>query len=247
MFVVGSGIRERVPRYVLCPIVRGAGVRPAAVRVRWAIRVHCFVSAKVSNCMPLTYEDHTAAAVLVLNCCADDPTAVTTLYCNLLVPTAKSVVRAFRANNPEPEELANILFIRLSENNWRRLKSWKENLPGWLRRVCSHLFLEIVQGLSRNTPLTDLQASRLADDESVLDQLVRDQTGFQLNEAIEQLDLPRDRRVVRLHYIFGESLLSIAEELDVPVATLYVIKKRALARLRRLLEEKVINADASRA
>jgi RNA polymerase sigma factor (sigma-70 family) len=193
------------------------------------------------------YEDHAAATELVSRVCADDAAAVTIFYCNLLIPIAKSVLRSFQAHWHDPEELANALFVRLCDGNWRRLRTWNENLPGWLRQVCSRLFLETLQGLWRNTPLTDLQISRLASDDAVLDQLVRDETGFQLLEAIRHLDSPRDRRVVNLYYVAGMPLPSIAAELDVPVGTLYVIKKRALGRLRRILEEKAIHADASRA
>jgi RNA polymerase sigma factor (sigma-70 family) len=183
---------------------------------------------------------------LVRRVCANDPEAVSAFYCDYLIPIAKTVVRSFHASGVAPEELANNHFIRLCENNWRRLRTWEgRNLPGWLRRGCSRLLLEILKDSSRVTPLMEQHESRLVQDDEALHRLLRDETGFLLLDAIELLDIPRDRDVIRMYYLESKDLPAIAAEIGVLVGTLYVVKARALARLRSILEGKATNAGAS--
>jgi RNA polymerase sigma factor (sigma-70 family) len=187
-------------------------------------------------------------AELVQRVCANAPEAISVLYCEYLVPIAQAVVRRFRSCGIEACELANKFFIRLCENHWQRLRTCDgKNLKGWLWRGCSRLCLEMVQDSARTTPLVDQHESRLSQDDAALDRLLRDETGFQLLDAIELLEIPRDRSVISMHYLESMELADIAAELGVPVGTLYVIKKRALARLRSILEGKANRADASQA
>jgi len=185
---------------------------------------------------------------LVRQVCANNPEAISNLYCNFLLPIAKTVIRALRAQSVDPEELANTLFIRLSEKDWHSLRTWEgTNLPGWLWRVGYRSLLGILKESGRCDPLTDWHEASLAQDDTVLHQLLRDETGFLLLEAIDNLDSPRDRRVLRLHYLQSKELAEVADEVGVLVATAYVIKSRALARLRTILEGRATNAGASRA
>ncbi|MGC4054458.1 MAG: sigma-70 family RNA polymerase sigma factor [Paludibaculum sp.] len=96
-------------------------------------------------------------------------------------------------------------------------------------------------------PLSDEHEARLRKDDPVLESMLADETGFQLLAAIELLEMRRDRDVIRMHYLESRSLPDIAAALGVPVGTLYVIKVRALARLRSILEGRATNAGAPRA
>lgn len=182
---------------------------------------------------------------LLSRVCADEAEAISQFYCDFLQPVACAVIRRFHAPAVTAADLANSYFIQLCENGWRRLRTCKgDNLAGWLWRGCARLLLYTTRNSSHSTQLTD--ENELADErDAVLDRLIQDETGFLLLDAIEKLEAPRDRRVIRMHYLKGVDLSTIAEELGVSMGTLYVIKSRALARLRSMLEGEATNAGAS--
>jgi RNA polymerase sigma factor (sigma-70 family) len=178
----------------------------------------------------------------------DDPEGIKQFYCNYLVPIAVRVVRRFAACEVEAEELANVAFLHLCEDDWRRLKTWDgQNLPGWLWIVCSNLFFKMVKGSSRTVPLNDQPESRFALEAPELDELVQKEAWFRIMEAIEQLKSPRDRFVLRSIYLEERERSAIAAELNIPIGTLHVITSRALKKLRNILIGKGPDEDASNA
>lgn len=179
---------------------------------------------------------------LVGRVCACDRAAAETLFTTVLGRTITAVSR--RWNYPD---LLDELFVHLSENDWRRLKTWegRSSLQSWIRVVCNRICSEAVQGRQRFVPLpTGTESDFVSREEQVIDEMIREETRLGLLDAIEELDAPRDRLVLRLHYFSGRDLPSIAKELGVPLATVYVIKSRAVARLRERLKGDSSRADA---
>ena len=181
---------------------------------------------------------------LVRRVCAGDRTAAAELFTTVLGATVHAVAQ--RWGYPD---LLDELFIHLSENDWRRLRTWqgRSSLQGWARVICSRICREAVQGSRRLSPLTLGEDRAVVDPaEGVVEHLIREESRLGLLEAIEQLDTPRDRLVLRLHYLQERDLPAIAAQLGVPLSTVYVIKSRALNRLRTKLQGASARVDPSR-
>lgn len=127
------------------------------------------------------------------------------------------------------------LFVRLFDDNARRLRSWDGSalFKTWLRRVATNLFADLKQRAGRETsghehlpepsidatPGTTIEASERR--EEVL-------------ELLEQLRNPRQRLIIELHYLEEKPLLEVARLINVSLSNVYVDHHRALAKLREL-------------
>ncbi|HEY2293577.1 MAG TPA: sigma-70 family RNA polymerase sigma factor [Thermoanaerobaculia bacterium] len=183
-------------------------------------------------------------AALVRRVCAGDRAAAAELFTTVLGATVNAVAQ--RWSYPD---LLDDLFVHLSENDWRRLRTWqgRSSLQGWVRVICTRICREAVQGSTRLAPLTLGEDRAVVDPaEDVVDRLIREESRLGLLEAIEQLDTPRDRLVLRLHYLQEHDLPAIATQLGIPLSTVYVVKSRALDRLRTKLQGASARVDPSR-
>lgn len=195
----------------------------------------CYTSNAGLNESPLTDMNDRVVqdAALVRRVCAGERAAAAELFTTVLGATVEAVAQ--RWGYPD---LLDDLFVHLSENDWRRLRTWqgRSSLQGWVRVVCSRICREAVKGSSRLVPLP-LGEDRATMDpaEDVVERLIREESRLGLLDAIERLETPRDRLVLRLHYLQGCGLPDIAKQLGVPLSTVYVIKSRALSRLRTKL------------
>jgi len=81
---------------------------------------------------------------LVNRTCNGDRAAAERLFTVVLGPTIAAISRYWRC-----EDLPDELFVHLSENNWRRLRTWsgKANLKSWIRIVARRLSVQMVKGL----------------------------------------------------------------------------------------------------
>lgn len=175
--------------------------------------------------------------------CAGDRAAAETLFTTILGRVIDGVSRRW-----DYPDLLDELFVHLSENDWRRLRTWKgeSSLEGWVRVVANRICSAAVQDRRRLVPLPLGEERDFAsEEEHVIERMIREETTVGLLEAIEQLDTPRDRLVLRMHYFDGRDLPQIAGDLGVPLSTVYVIKSRALARLRQRLKGGSTHVDAS--
>jgi RNA polymerase sigma factor (sigma-70 family) len=171
---------------------------------------------------------------LVRRVCAGERAAATELFTTVLSATVDAIAR--RWNYPD---LLDALFVHLSENNWRRLRTWegRSSLQGWVRVICARICREALQGSRRLDPLTLEEGREVVDPgEGVVERLIREEDRLELLDAIERLETPRDRLVLRLHYLQERDLPAIAAQLGVPLSTVYVVKSRALNRLRAKLQ-----------
>jgi RNA polymerase sigma factor (sigma-70 family) len=172
-------------------------------------------------------------AGLVRRVCAGERAAAAELFTTVLGATVDAIAQ--RWNYPD---LLDDLFVHLSENDWRRLRTWegRSSLQGWARVICIRICREAVQGSRRLVPLTLGEDRAIVDPaEDVVERLIREESRLGLLDAIERLETPRDRLVLRLHYLQGCGLPDIAEQLGIPLSTVYVVKSRALSRLRTKL------------
>jgi DNA-directed RNA polymerase specialized sigma24 family protein len=134
---------------------------------------------------------------LVSRTCNGDRAAAEQLFAVVLGPTIAAISRYRRC-----EDLPDELFVHLSENNWRRLRTWsgKANLKSWIRIVARRLSVQMVKGWTRSISLSDGEDRDVADGhDSVLDRLIESERGMELLNAIERLESPRDQAVLRMY------------------------------------------------
>ena len=180
---------------------------------------------------------------LVNRTCNGDRAAAERLFIVVLGPTLAAISRYWRC-----EDLPDELFVHLSENNWRRLRTWsgKADLKSWVRIVARRLSVQMVKGWTRSISLSDGEDRDLADGhDSVLDRLIESERGMELLNAIERLESARDQAVLRMYYFDSKSPSFIASKLACPIDRVYVIKTRAVKRLQHLLERAATDVDAS--
>jgi RNA polymerase sigma factor (sigma-70 family) len=180
---------------------------------------------------------------LVERTLAGDRAAAETLFTTVLGRTIDVIARRW-----DYPDLLDELFVHLSENGWRRLSTWKgeSSLEGWVRVVANRICYAEVQGRRHLVPLPLGEERDFAsEEEQVIETLIREETRVGLLDAIDQLETPRDRLVLRMHYFNGRDLPQIAKEIGVPLSTVYVIKSRAIARLRQRLKGPPTRVDAS--
>lgn len=95
--------------------------------------------------------------------------------------------------------------------------------------------------------VTDRQGHSASDeDDSPLDQVSRAEQIERLKRAIKQLS-PADQEILNLRHTAGLSFAQIAETLEQPLGTVLARGHRALAKLRKLMEEADDNEPTSNA
>ena len=146
-------------------------------------------------------------------------------------------------------DLADELFVHLSEDGWQRLRTWtgKASIKSWVRIVARNVCGQMVKDWNRSIPLSDVVDSQVADgQESILHQIIESERCVEVLNAIETLDSARDQAVLRMFYFESKSPACIAAALGCPVDRVYVIKLRAVKRLQQMLGGAVSDVNASR-
>jgi RNA polymerase sigma-70 factor (ECF subfamily) len=144
---------------------------------------------------------------------------------------------SYLANRLGCEDLTNALLVYLAEDDWRRLRTWdgRCTFGYWLELVAVRFFLRHMKDERASAPLPVYELASDRDGEPGAE-LLRKERRAELLEALNKLPDDRERLAILLHYFDGLPLNEVARELHVSVANLYVIKHRALRRLRGILD-----------
>lgn len=175
-------------------------------------------------------------AELVRRVCAGDREAEEYLFGDHLISAVSFLARRYKY-----EDLPGELYVHLREDAWRRLKTWKgeSSLRTWLSQVAVHLCLTQARTSTRvrghEVLGSDLEAVAPF---TPHDELLAAYDRAVLLSGIESLREARDRLLLR-GLCAGRSLTEIAEELHVPQEHVYVVRDRAVKRLRKVVQDAI--------
>lgn len=147
-----------------------------------------------------------------------------------------------RLGNPsEALEMTQEVFLHVL----RRLDQLREpeRFAGWLRQVA--IRMAINRATRRNAPPsveTVVLEGACEQRDEPLDELITRERAHRLWEALERLKVI-DREALVAFYIQGQSLIEIAERLEVPIGTVKRRLHTARKRLKAELEASVADAD----
>lgn len=184
--------------------------------------------------------------VLVRRCIRGDESAWRVLYraqAPGLLGRLIAFLRGRRRPAPQREEAEEVLarvFASLVENNFALLRSFRgeSSLAGWLAVVAvrgaqNYLRAETRERARRTRAVTE-RARPEVSLEAGLEALQRDEAIDVLRGVTEGLS-PRDRLILRLHFIEGLSYKEVADRVRVSPNSVGPLVARAAERLRRLL------------
>ena len=132
----------------------------------------------------------------------------------------------------EKEELINELFLYLAESDWKKLRefNFQSSLLTWLTVVATRFFIRKRDLLIENVSSEALIKQKLDFPESFISV-----DSINLRMAIDIIPNDRYRQVIVLLDLQDLSYEDVATMLDVSVANLYNIHRRAIAQLRCIL------------
>lgn len=172
-------------------------------------------------------------AELVAAVCSGDLAAAEHLF----TERAGSII-LFLSRKFQYDELLGDLFINLRKDHWKKLKTWSGagSLSGWISQVCIRLCYTRIRELKRFVPVDADVLARIPDGRpGQHEDLVAARDRVSLLKAIETLDNPRDRLILRIVLFDSKSSDQAAAELGLKREHFYVLKGRAVSRLKERL------------
>lgn len=144
-------------------------------------------------------------------------------------------------NSSEALELTQEVFLHVMKRIGQLREP--ERFAGWLRQVAARM---AINRATRRVPPTSIEDEILegagATHDDPLDSLIARERATRLWDALSQLK-PLDRESLVAFYIQGQSLIEIAESLDVPIGTVKRRLHTARNRLKAELQARAIDAD----
>lgn len=132
------------------------------------------------------------------------------------------------------DDLTQELFLYLSADDWRRLRTYTPPLPfaSWFTVVSYRFFKDFTHSMIENTsivPIDTIEEGREGGATfGVLNTLLMD-----VKKALEHFRPPRDKQILEALLLREEDPQQVADTHQVTIDNLYNIKRRALARLIR--------------
>jgi RNA polymerase sigma-70 factor, ECF subfamily len=187
---------------------------------------------------------------LISKCISGDRGAWETLvrrFSNLVYQTVRSTFLAKHASfgRQDLEDLHNTVFLGLFDQSCARLKLYQGRNgctpASWVRivtvrTVLNHLRKKGVDGLlweKKKTPIEELSWLK-GEDQGPLALMESAEQEKLVREGMESL-APRDRLFMRLHIDRGLPVEEVAEALQISVQNAYVVKHRAVEKLKSFL------------
>ena len=152
------------------------------------------------------------------------------------------LVRSFRLKDAEAQEIYQDVFLRLWEDDYRRLRLWsgQGDFVSYLGPIVRHLALDMLRAQGRRLPLEGREEEReeepRATEPSPEELVVVRERRALLERALEGL-AGRNRELYRLRFERERSYKEIAEALGLTVNHVGVALKRLEKRLGRLVKD----------
>jgi len=165
-------------------------------------------------------------------------------FSNLVYQTVRSTLLAKQTlfNRQDLEDLHNTVFLGLFEQGCAKLKLYQGrngcSLASWIRIVTLRMVLSHLRKKGIDAPLWEKKKTPV---EGLSWLQAKDQGPLALMESAEQEKLvhegmeslaPRDRLFMKLHIDQGLPVEEVAEALQISIQNAYVVKHRALERLK---------------
>ena len=154
-------------------------------------------------------------------------------------------VKNIHFNQADLEDLHNTVFLKLFENQGKKLGQYKGKngcgLGTWIRIITVRIVLnhirkkglDSITGQQKRIPLEDIPELSLADS-GPLAEIEKAEKQQSIKDGIRDLP-PRDRLFLLLHYENGYSLKEVAETMKLSLNNAYIIKHRAIQKLKSRL------------
>lgn len=159
--------------------------------------------------------------------------------------TLKSRTAAF--SRQEVEDLQNTVFLQLLERNCRKIGQFKGkngcSLKSWVKIIATRIAVDHLR--SRGTDalahqhtseISDVMANVCADGSNPLAHVESAEQNHILQRCLETLK-PAETLVIKLHFYRGLTIREAAGLMRITESNAYVIKHRAVQRLREKLEK----------
>jgi len=149
-------------------------------------------------------------------------------------------------NQDDLEDLHNTVFLNLFENQCKKLRQFKGkngcSLGTWIRIISVRIVLnhirkkglDSITGQKNRIPLEDIPELNLTDS-MALAEIEKAEKQQSIKDGIRKLP-PRDRLFLMLHYENGYSLKDVARTMKLSLNNTYIIKHRAIQKLKSTLE-----------
>jgi len=149
-------------------------------------------------------------------------------------------------NQDDLEDLHNMVFLQLFENQGQKLKQFKGKngcgLGTWIRIITVRIVLnhirkkglDSITGQQKRIALEDIPELSSADF-GPLAEIEKAEKQRSIKDGIRKLP-PRDRLFLLLHYERGYSIKEVAETMKLSLNNAYAIKHRAINKLKSTLE-----------
>ncbi len=171
-------------------------------------------------------------------------------YSNLVFNT---VLQTYKVNNivyqaQELEDMHNTVFVRLLDNQCRRLRQYKGkngcSLASWIRMITVRTVIDHLRrskdALSRHWKLDDIDGlhriqAEMPEPCQLLDQARQEEL---VRQGLDSLS-PRDRLFLKLHCFEEVPIREVAGIMNVSENNAYSIKHRAIKRLKTAIEQRL--------
>jgi RNA polymerase sigma factor (sigma-70 family) len=158
-------------------------------------------------------------------------------------------VRNVYFNQADLEDLHNTVFLTLFENDAKKLRQFKGRngcrLGTWIRIITVRIVLnhirkrgmDSISGQRNRVPLEDIPELNLAKT-ATTEELEKIEKQRSIVDGIRRLPT-RDRLFLLLHYENGYSIEEVARTLKLSLSNAYIIKHRAIQKLKSTLKNTV--------
>lgn len=152
-------------------------------------------------------------------------------------PMFQSIISKMFSYEVEYDEFVNELYVHLMEDDARRLRTFnfKSSVFGWLKTVAIFYFMnkknhdKVIEDVTKD-PLVEKK-------EDSITPLAVIEAKIDIEELLKRLEMTHPRYAYVLRKLYQENMVpeDLAKEMNITVANLYNIKKRALQQLALLI------------
>lgn len=146
-------------------------------------------------------------------------------------PKVRAYIRS-RVGSPEDaEDICSEVFLNVIARK-ERFSGEPKAVSSWIYMITKHT----VASFYRSRRVTEEIPETLADETDIEEETINAETLGELADALEQLD-ERLRDIIVLHYYGGKTLTEIAPAMGMSYPNIKILHKKALERLRKLIEQ----------
>ena len=213
-------------------VVTGFGRPSDAVRMFFFMKDSDKISDKKTSLMDANKEKDITDKEIVDGILRHDPEIIEYFFIKKCSKLFVYLVNSIFNGRVEKEELINELFLYIANSDWKKLRefNYQSSLLTWVTVVATRFFIKKRELLIENDSSETLIRESLA-----ISEIFISVDTINLKMAIDIMPNERYRRVIQMLDLQDLPYEEVATMLDVSVANLYNIHRRAIAQLRCIL------------